>query len=131
LGVLVFFEVAVVEAWVGCVEGWLCCIDDCVFVELVIDVGFLVQEAEERDLLAWSMSSPGCTIFFSNARPRVLGTWGSEPGGVAAAANCTPAATTLKKSWDGFIMVSWYLKSRDVMRGNRDGFKTDRTLYIS
>jgi hypothetical protein len=48
----VFFEVAVVEAWVGCVEGWLCCIDDCVFVELVIDVGFLVQEAEERDLLA-------------------------------------------------------------------------------
>jgi len=25
----VFFEVAVVEFWVGSVEGWLCCIGDC------------------------------------------------------------------------------------------------------
>lgn len=29
LGVLVFFEVAVVEFWVGCVERWLCCVGNC------------------------------------------------------------------------------------------------------
>jgi hypothetical protein len=46
----VFFEVAVVEAWVGCVEGWLCCIDDWV-CELVIGFPFDMEGGRGEEKL--------------------------------------------------------------------------------